>query len=210
MTEHANLLPASFQQRAMLRRRLVQWATVWLGTLLLLAAGAMWRVSSEAALRQEVLDLEEQCGPLRELAQENQTIRDRLAEISGRQSLFAELDRAQRPLQVLGIISESALATDQQLHVDRLQLSPIAQPTDPKPATTKAATAAAPPVKEVKTAPNHTSLVLSGLATDDLAVARFISGLRHSGVFHKVELQSSSRVPHLTGHARRYEIDCAF
>lgn len=210
MSECINLLPAEFQQRDLLRTRIMQWSAAWIVTAILMGGGALWKLSSGAALRQRAHNLEQQCAPLRGLIRENQQIKDRLAEISGRQSLFAELDRAQRPLQVLGIISHSAQAADKRIHVERLEWLPAPQPAVLKPASAHPAATTATPAKPLTLTEQRTRLVLTGLATDDIAVARFITGLRSVGVFHKVDLQSSSRVSVTGNLVRRYEIDCVF
>ncbi|MDZ4685950.1 MAG: hypothetical protein SH850_12855 [Planctomycetaceae bacterium] len=208
MNDDINLLPLAFRQRDLFRTRLRQWSAVWTATLLLGVSGGAWKYAGGQSLRERVRSLEEQCVPMRELAQQNQTLQTQLHEFTGRQSLLAELEQAQRPVQLLGIISQSALATDKRLHVEQLQLTqeevPVAPPTTPpanvaKPTNDK-------PVRPVI----RTRLVLTGLATDDLAVARFIAQLRGVAVFHSVDLESSSRVAHPTGHAQHYEVHCVY
>lgn len=210
MNDAINFLPAEFLRRTLLRTRLAQWSVVWAAVATAAGGGGLWKLSTDAALRQRVRDLEAQCAPLRELARESRQIQDRLQEISGRQSLLAQLDRAQHPLHVLGVVSQCAAAADKRLYVERLQLSPIEPASTPTNSPNTAA-GGNPPVPAsapaAKAPVARTRLTLGGLAADDLAVARFMTGLRNSQIFERIDLNSSSRVPHPQGHARRYEID---
>ena len=56
----------------------------------------------------------------------------------------------------------------------------------------------------------HVHLKLEGLGIDDLAVARFVAGLRESNVFETVALKSSARVDSLPGECRRFSVECEF
>ena len=53
-------------------------------------------------------------------------------------------------------------------------------------------------------------LKLDGLGVDDLAVARFVAGLRESNVFETVALKASTRVDSLPGECRRFSVECEF
>jgi hypothetical protein len=208
MNDDINLLPLAFRQRDQLRTRLRQWSAVWILTLLIGVSGGAWKYAGGQSLRERVRSLEEQCVPIRDLARQNAALKTRLHEFTGRQSLLMELERSQRPVQLLGIVSQSAHATNQRLHVEQLHISqeevPLPQPTTPAKPDPAAAN-----VKPAKPAV-RTRLVLTGLAADDLAVARFIAQLRGVAVFQSVDLESSSRVPHPTGHAQHYEVHCIY
>lgn len=53
-------------------------------------------------------------------------------------------------------------------------------------------------------------LGLQGFAIDDLALSRFVTQLRATGVFDAVELQTSSNVQLADGSARQYVVECRF
>lgn len=119
------------------------------------------------------------------------------------QSLLGDLDSAERPLTLVGIVSHSAASTQARLQVQRftMQRQEITAPTSGE--TTKNDT------QEPETIV-QTTLELSGIALDDMAVARFITALRETGVFVQVELKSSLSTQIADNPAKEYLVRCTF
>jgi hypothetical protein len=210
MKSQINLLPWSFKRQLILRHRLSQWAAVWLvvGGLGLAAIG--YASSALARSEENLENLNRKAKPLEKIAAENKLIETQLARSDRRQLMLQNLADLQQPLQLVGIISQSAKASGGGVTVKSLLLEPIettivqaiAQPKKKRRSgripTTKTFT-----VKSMK-------LTLHGVAIDDLALARFVSRIRKAGVFSKVELRESTNIQLAAGTARQYFVVCVY
>jgi hypothetical protein len=207
---HANLLPVAFRRRLLIHKRIRQWVPVWLiatTTAVVLAYCGQRSLDSQ---REQLARLEQQTEPLHALVRENEQLRARLDELAGRQSLLAVLEPKLKPVQLLGLVSHCARQAEARVQLQNVALGPA-------PAT---AGIAAPPGSN-RTTPSQPSgapasprlrLDLTGIATDDLAIAEFVSALRERGLFRAVELRSSEDArPDGDGglHLREYTIECS-
>ena len=207
MNRHANLLPAAFRRRLLLRTRFRQWAPVWV--LALLAAGGLWWAGqhSLSAQREQLRQLETQAAPLHALARRNTQLRQQLGQFAARRSMLAELEPAISPLRAIGLVSGTTRRGASRVQVRKFSLSSVSTPAvaaaggNPTPARNLHSDSAAR---------QAIRLQLTGIATDDLAVADFVSGLRDRGPFASVELRSSAVTQLPTIEARAYVIECTF
>ncbi|MFG0335106.1 MAG: PilN domain-containing protein [Maioricimonas sp. JB049] len=200
---HMNLLPLPLQKKLLIRRRLSRWGIVWgLCSVVALTVAFVWsnrHSGSKAALAV----LNDQVAPIRKLEAENGQMLEQINDIVARQSLLGDLDSAERPLTLVGIVSHSAASTQSRLQVQRFAM----HRQEITPTETKAAPAEASEKPETIV---QTTLELSGVALDDLAVARFISALRETGIFVQVELKSSLSTQVADNPAKEYLVRCTF
>ncbi|QDU40141.1 hypothetical protein Mal4_44960 [Maioricimonas rarisocia] len=200
---HMNLLPLPLQKKLLIRRRLTQWGIVWgvCGVTALVVALVWSNRHSDSKATLAVLT--DQVTPVRKLEAENEQMLEQINDIVARQSLLGDLDSAERPLTLVGIVSHSAASTKSRLQVQRFTMHrQEITPTDAK--ATPGNTAKKPETIV------QTTLELSGVALDDLAVARFISALRETGVFVRVELKSSLSTQVADNPAKEYLVRCTF
>lgn len=202
MKTNLNLLPTQFGRRLIIRGRLVLWSCVGLVVCAALIAAGYRQHTKLAAARSELADIEAQCGPVRALLKENNSIGSRIAELRGRQTLLAHLNRGRHPLQLIGLVSRSAQYVGGNLKVASLSYQ-ITETVVPADSEQQDGTGDTPPAVT-----ESILLTLDGIAANDLAVSKFILALRESGYFATVELRSSVRSQLASGRARRFQVDC--
>jgi hypothetical protein len=204
MKNHINLLPFEFRRRQLIRARVGQSCVV-AGSAVIAIAVVLWSQHvSLRALRGEATRLDLQCEPLRQTTLENSRIEQRVQELTNRQSLLSEIESTQKTLSLIGIVSRSARRGGSRVQVRQFSVQRIRSVSNNPPAAS---------IKEDVKSENDAQhpqmkLTLSGVAMDDLAVAKFVVALREDGVFNVVELKSS-----LEGGAgdhmfRQYQIEC--
>jgi hypothetical protein len=204
MSTHINLLPWEFRRRTIVRRVLTRWAIV--AVIALLGSG-FFVVDSQLKLREsqaELQQLVQQTEPLRAVVAENRHLSDQLKRSDQRRLLLDSLAATSQPLQLVGIVSQSASTTPGEILVQQFELTE----TEAAPAARGKSTTSkneAPPAAEM-----YRRLGLTGMATDDLALSRFVAQLRDVGVFRTVELRASNDVDLSAGSARRYTVECSF
>jgi hypothetical protein len=197
-----NLLPIAFRRRLLIVRTLRFWAAVW-GVSVLAASimcGLLW--VELWGWRRELTHHQEDAAELQAMQAENQKLAADISSISRRAAVVEDVHGIAQPLALLGVVSRSAKAADRQLQVQKMQVSHIEEKiVDPK-ARPGAAVAKDAPVRR------RLEVSLSGVALDDVSVAKFVTSLRESGMFDTVELKSSLGVPLPHGEARKYAVLC--
>ena len=204
MANHINLLPWEFRRRTSVRRVLTRWAIV---AVIALVASGFFVVDSHLKLRESQTKLQQlvqQTVPLREVVEENRHLSEQLKRSDQRRLLLDSLAATSQPLQLIGIVSQSASTNPGEILVQQFELTQTEAATIARGKSTTSRNEA-PPVVEMQR-----RLGLTGLATDDLALSQFVSQLRDVGVFHTVELRASSDVELSAGSARRYTVECSF
>jgi hypothetical protein len=198
MKSHINILPLQFRKKLLVRQIVPCWACVWLGVTVV-AAIVCWNANASLAdARTAFAIIDGRAEPLRQIVQRNQKATDSLKVADQRQLLVDCLQAADKPLQLVGLISSTANTKDGSIQIQSFQLTQ-GQPTD-----------SASPVATHGNAPLRMKLGLQGYAVDDLALSRFVSQLRATGVFESVELQTSSNVQLAAGSARQYVVECQY
>lgn len=207
MNHHCNLLPISFQRRLLTQTRLRQWLLVWVGTLVAISLFAAQRVYSLLDRETELTRLERLTEPLHQKVALNRKLREQLREMNSRELLAGELAGARYPLDLLGFVSRAAHPFESELQVRHFALhheSPPVRAVTTQQKAERTATSGPQPSLEI------IRLTVGGIATDGLAVARFVTVLRESQVFESVELKSS--IPGRIGElaTREYQLVCTF
>lgn len=209
MNDHLNLLPWIARRHNLCWLRLRQWSVVWLVVLLLSAVGGIVQTSRVASQHYRLTALEAAVQPLRTTQQELDQMQSRLTTLRSRESMLAMLERMEQPVQLLGILGRSIGVDRPEVQVYDMVVSPtqivqVVKETeksqDPK------SNVAAPATRSV----DRVQLKIDGLGVDDLAVARFVAGLREAGVFETVALKSSIRALSLPGESRQFSVECVF
>jgi hypothetical protein len=199
MKSHINILPLQFRKKLLVRQIVPSWACVW-GGVAVMAAIICWNADATLADAQAAFAIVDvRAEPLRQIVQRNQQATEDLKVADQRQLLADCLNAADKPLQLVGLISSTANTNDGSIQIQSFQLTQGEQPTK----SASAATAE-------NNAPHRMKLGLQGYAVDDLALSRFVSQLRATGVFESVELQTSSNVQLAAGSARQYVVECQF
>ena len=202
MKTNLNLLPSQFGRDQIIRGSLVLWSCIGLIACSALIAAGYRQHARLTAARSELADSEVRCNPVRATLKENNSIGGRIAELHGRQTLLAHLNRGQHPLQLIGLVSRSAQIVGGNLNVASLSYQiteTVVQPESVKQDSTGDTPAAV--TESIR-------LTLDGFAANALAVWKFILALRESGYFTTVELRSSVRSELATGRARSFRVDC--
>lgn len=211
MSDHLNLLPMSVRRRNRLWLRLRQWSVVWIAVTVLCVVGTLVQTSRIATHRYSLAKLEEAGQPLRETQQQLEQNQQRLKILRSRESLLAMLDRMEQPVQLLGIIGRSVGGERPEVQVYDLILSPTQIVEVIKPSNNAAPAAGTGNVMPTTTKMlDRVHLKIDGFGIDDLAVARFVAGLREAGVFESVALKSSIHAAAMPVECRQFSVECVF
>ncbi|HET6424057.1 MAG TPA: PilN domain-containing protein [Planctomycetaceae bacterium] len=208
MNDHLNLLPVAVRRRNRFWLRLRQWSAIWMTVATACVVGTLVQVSRVAAERYRLLKLAEAVKPLRTTQQELDANQTRLKILRSRESLLAMLDRMEQPVQLLGIVGHSVGGDRQEVQVYDLMIMPT-QVVQTIKASEAAATPTGTTLPTTRTV-ERAQLKIDGFGVDDLAVARFVAGLREAGVFETVALRSSVHVTSLPGECRQFTVECVF
>ncbi len=208
MSNHLNLLPLIALRRNLIWMRVRQWSFVWIMTIVtcLTVTGVQtWRVASQ---HYQLSQLQVSSLPLRTTQRELNQKLQRLATLRSRESMLAMLERMEQPVQLLGIIGRSIGDERPEVQVFDFFISPTRVVQLIKPSETGKDSASG--VQATTRNIERVQLKIDGLGIDDLAVARFVAGLREAGVFETVALKSSIRALSFPGESRQFSVECVF
>lgn len=203
MTDHLNLLPYEYRRRAIWRRRRKLWLVIWVVTAIAMAGFYGVSYAAMKSQRDEMLQLEASCEPLRKLEIDSQAIAKSLAELGGRKSLLAKLDRGEQPVQLIGLLSDAVRRVEQQVVVSDLLVEPFR--IDEAYTEIDAQGQEKKLVRQL----DRFRLRISALGVDDLHVAHFVSVLKDSEVFEDVALISTGE-PVQRYTLREFVVECVF
>lgn len=200
MNTDVNLLPAAVARQQLVRRRVLQWAPLWIVTFAICAACCGWQWLELTTAQSQLAELERREAPARQLIQQVGTVRSRLNELQQRESLLNTLHSTGRPLQLIGIISQGAELASGDLLVERFSLDATSGTAGSGSKTRN---------DEAATVAKWMELNLEGSTTSDLTVASFVAAIEESGVFESVVLQSSTAISRQeTG--RKFKLVCRY
>jgi hypothetical protein len=208
MTSQPNLLPETVVHRRFLLSRLKGWATIWFVVFVTTIFICLSQLQMLSDLEHTAAELAAECGPLREIAAEQQKMAKEVEAIRERESWLTDSDSSQT-LQLLGIISSATQKNNGRISVRTLNVASFDRPVE----TTKSATGRTPAKRSSNEDVVHEQrmqLDLNGIAVNDLAVASFVAFLRESGVFESVELKSTVSQIFNNHETRGYEVTCIY
>ena len=209
MNAHLNLLPLAARRRNLFWLRIRQWGLAWTVVTVLSVVGVVAQFSRIASQHYQLSVLETSTQPLRETQRELDQMLQRLTTLRSRESMLAMLERMEQPVQLLGIIGRSIGGDRPEVQVYDMVISPtqiVQLIKETEKTAAQKANVAAPATRNV----DRVQLKIDGLGVDDLAVARFVAGLREAGVFETVALKSSIRALSLPGESRQFSVECVF
>jgi hypothetical protein len=195
MKTHLNLLPWTCRRNAMIRVRAVRWAAVWVAVSLLTLTVFGFRMMRYRAATVELGRLQEQAAPLEQTRSAIGGLRTRLGDLSAQEMTLARLATPRPALTLLGLISRSVSQCDGLVRVEQLTLQTIEEGDK--------ANATARPV-------SRTTVIIKGIALDNLAASRFVMALRNSHSFDRVELKSSIEEPASQRKMCAYLVECGY
>ncbi len=187
MKTHLNLMPMRYRRGQLVSRRLKQWSVLWL-----LAAGAtvllgwtQWTQYQASAAKLASLQIRYE--PIEAMKSDVTGLREKIDALQRRESLALSLADERSMLGLVGLLSQATQACEGRISIGQLRLD--------RNEDSQAATSV---------------LTLSGVAADDLAVARFTSALRGANAFTGVDLKSTGSTSVGTLEARSYLLECTF
>ena len=188
-----NLLPQSFRRQQILRKRVVQWASI-ISAVLVTGWGWHWyEMREDRQLIQQLETLSREHAPTQAMLKQLMGMRQQLKELEQQETVAKELDCQRNALTLLGVISDSAQKTKGRLRVTRFEISNFQSAQGGSDAAGKTA-----------------GLTVGGTSLDNPAVAELLDGLQKSGVFRKVELLTLKEREDKDSALRDYEVRCEF
>lgn len=219
MKTNINLLPWRFRKRLLFRVRFYQWAAVWGICMAIVGTAVMVEYRLIQGGHTSIQEQRQKSALLVSKQNENVRILRKLKGLRTRLAYFQEFENKEYPFNLVSLISQSAVNSDHRIQIETLSYSKSEHAAEVATKTT------APRGRHTSNVTNGASrngrtnevrmvesskLLLSGIAVDDLAVARLIVTLRDSGVFQKVELKSTDGVEVAGNKVRRYQVECSF
>jgi hypothetical protein len=208
MKSHLNLLPISFRRRKLLRSCLLRWSVLWAVTCAVTVGACLLQYQRLCAAKRYAAALAQQSRPLRQMKSESERMEKELQELHGGESLVTALETPRSAFQLIGVISRSTRLGENNVWVNRLELSTFRRrvPTKTPSSPPKRASGS----REENVEEERKLLRIQGNAVNDLAVARLVGELRDAAVFETVELKSTTAAEVLGQSLRQYEISCTY
>ncbi len=200
-----NLLPQKTRLKNQYYRLLSSYLKVWsiAGVVALSLIAFQLRNFCEARYRLNLLAV--RCQPLNSLQQQLSDSHQRKLKLQIEVNMLEQLQPTDHSIELLSVLvremrSETGRLRLQRLSLQRaLALMAAGNTTGPKNATAAKSTAQF-----------TNTLSLQGVADDDAAVAKFVSGLRDSRVFERVDLKSSTQGVASGRTTRHYQLECLY
>ena len=209
MKRHLNLLPWQERYRTLVRERFRQWCYVWAVLALATSTVGLWEWKRLGTSERETEVWRRMSEPAVRNRASNKELQQKIAVAQERITAYGHLESESIGFSLLGTISQCTGHCQDKLQVRKLKFK-TTQKTDVVPVAFASTTPAPPNTKPVVTTRTVHIVSLSGVATSNLTVARFVSALRDSALFQTVDLKSSQGKTELTSHLRHYEVECSF
>jgi hypothetical protein len=191
-----NLLPVGYRRQQIIRRRIVQWATIAFVVVFVGYGWHSYELREALALSHELETLEREHAPNKTMLKQLIEMREKLNELQQQEKVAKELEFRRNVLALLGVISETAQSTNGRVRVTELQLTGF---QDLRDMTSPSSGDKAP-----------RGLTVRGVSLDNPSVAEMLDGLQDSGMFRRVELLVLKERPEGEISLRDYEVRCEF
>jgi hypothetical protein len=195
MKTHLNLLPWTCRRNALMRTRALRWTAVWIGVAALTFTVFGFRMMRYRAAAVELGRLQEDNAPLEQIRGRIAESRTRLSALSAQEVILARLATPRPALTLLALVSRSVGECDGLVQVEQLALRTVEEGE-------KAGEKARPG--------GRTTVVIKGIALDNMAASRFVMALRNSKSFDRVELKSSIEEASSQRKACAYLVECGY
>jgi Tfp pilus assembly protein PilN len=197
-----NLLPESTRGKIQFAGQLRSFARAWLVASLLVFALILSQAKALWQDHQRLAALEGNCVPLYALQAEIDGTEKKIRQMEARLVRLSQLQPDNHALDVLGLLTSAMRRANGALVVQRLNFQSEHVNTQVK---------GTPPAKSIYANAESSrkyTLTLSGVTDDDASFSRFVSGLRETAVFDRVELKSSSQTNGSDRLAKQYQLEC--
>ena len=194
MRSAINLLPQSIRRQQILRRRVLQWASIISAVLVTGWSWHWYEMRENRQLTQQLETLSREHAPTQAMLKQLVEMRQQLKELEQQEMVAKELDCQRNALTLLAIISDSAQKTKGRLRVTKFEIKNF------QTIQSSGDSAAA----------NNAGLTVAGMSLDNPAVAELLDGLQKSGVFRRVELSTLKEHEDKEAALRDYEVRCEF
>ncbi|MCA9118967.1 MAG: hypothetical protein H6822_16770 [Planctomycetaceae bacterium] len=187
MKSHLNLLPMGYRRGQLIQRRLKQWSVLWFlaAAATVLLGWTQWSQYQAGAAKLTALRIRYE--PVAAMKTDVIALQEKIDALQRRESLALSLADERSMLGLVGLLSEARRACDGRVSIAHLSM----QRNEGDHAATSVMT-------------------LSGVAMDDLAVARFTNALREANAFVAVDLRSTGSTKVGEIEARTYTMECTF
>ena len=190
MKSHLNLLPSSERRRNVLRRCLWQWSLIWsLGACVALTV--VWtQYSTLRGERHELSKKQRAASPITKQIANILKMEERLADLRQHEVIQLALENKRPVIALLAVVSKSSSECRGGLYLEKLSF-------DREVGRTRATADS-----------TFGSITMEGTAVNNLVVAKFVSLLRDTGLFQRVELKSSVTAKKVTRSFQAYVVEC--
>lgn len=190
-----NLLPASYRRQQIVRRRAIQWTAI-VCAVVVVGWGWHWFERREVLVLSQQLDsLEREHAPTKSMLKQLVDMRQQLEELHQQEIVARELEYQRNALALLGVLSETAQASNGRVRVTSVEVTGFQNMRASKPAEGQKQAA--------------DGVVVRGVSLDNPAVADLLSGLQDSGMFSRVEWLMKERSEGDVS-LRDYELRCEY
>jgi hypothetical protein len=190
-----NLLPVAYRRQQIVRRRAIQWMSV---VCAVVALGWCWHWIERRevlTLTQQLESLEREHAPTKSMLKQLEDMRHQLNELQQQESVARELEYQRNALALLGVISETAQASQGRVRVTSVEVTGFQNMRASKLAEGQKVAA--------------DGVVVRGVSLDNPAVADMLGGLQDSGMFSRVEVVMKERAEGDVS-LRDYELRCEY
>ncbi len=188
MKRYVNLIPIASRKHQLTVKQLRFWAVTWGCTLAIGCMLCSQQQSNYHALHQQVLQLDRQYEPIREIGKKSELALNEIQSQRTQVQWLRSLEQADVPLITLAAIHQSVDSLYGRVQLERLRFEGLDAPASLRPNTPQVANASQPQSVKLLTIPVNNQIELYGYAIDDDAVSELISHLEGTGLFAKVEL----------------------
>jgi hypothetical protein len=190
-----NLLPMAYRQKQIVRRRVIQWTSV---VCAVVAVGWGWHwieQREQLLLSQRLASLEREHAPTKMMLNQLIEMRQQLHELQQQENVAMELEYQRNALALLGVISETAQASNGRVRVTSVEVADFQNLRAPE--------------SNEETNESAAGVVVRGVSLDNPAVADMLGGLQDSGMFSRVEVVMKERAEGDVS-LRDYELKCEY
>lgn len=189
MTTSINLLPMKFRRRQLVTQIAKSWLFLYGFAALLIMVGAWWTWNQNSAQKIVLNAVKLQYAPVERLVSESERYRAETESMQQRERLALELSRHRSILALMGRLSISAKNCDGKVSIKEMILDSELG---------------------LKDEPAQSKLTLTGVGTDDVAIAHFVAELRDSEMFESVQLTSSGSTVIEDYESKLYSLECTY
>lgn len=207
MKQHLNLLPWKYQRKTLLRKRLRTWMVGWIAIVAVsgLMYGSLW--FKVAAARRDLGEAQRSAASAQAIDEQNAKLNRDVARLQDDIAKFGHLKNERLGIHLMAVVSQSWSRCGGKIQVQKMSF----RETQVVEASSKPAV---PPVPGTAAKPQPTvkvqALSITGVAANNLAVSHFVSALRDSGSFLRVDLKSSKGKQDRETGSHVYQVECTF